>query len=266
MRVLLVFLLLVPLAVAGSQEDPEIKDNAGDVRWSYIPVSPEPVPFPTEHADSFDILASWFHNETPSSISVSMQVADLSVVDDFDSTPDSFARWGTRFEMSNYVPDSRDNWWNYTWIATVSLGNGPAGWRAFIAQPDAGGERGDERAAEFNVDRQDSILTLTIDRADLGSPMAGDAMIKTLSLHDGQLGALDFSDQSPDGTYPSRDYVFRLDTGNATGTPTEPPAPGPGPAEPSGPGNGTNSDGSKSTPAPWIALPTLVALAWLRRR
>lgn len=203
-------LLVAPVGLAGSEDDPEISDELGDVDWG-LPYSIGPAsPFPA--AASLDIDRSWFHDETPTDIQLTMKVADLANVTDFE-TNGGFGRWGTRFELSNYVPDTRDNWWNYTWIITVDVNNGPTGWHSYVATPDANGTRGEERTASLLRDIEDDRFVLTIPRTSLGSPQAGDRMFDLRSLHDGDMGlapyATDHQDQS---SSPRAEYVFQMDS------------------------------------------------------
>lgn len=216
---LLVLALAAPMAQAGTAEEPEISDAVGDVDMYPLPVDGGS---PFEQTAALDVVASWIHDETPTEFQVTMQVADLSRVEEFDGPAGSYARWGTRFELSNYVPDTRDDWWNYTWIVNVHLNNGPRGWRASVELPDAGGERGKSVDTEFMRDDEGDRFTVTVPRSALGYPMAGDTMSDLRSLHDGDVAGvsaarLHHNDQSDRGM----DYRFTLDSVDSDA----PPAP-----------------------------------------
>lgn len=264
---LVLALASVPLASAGTAEDPEIRDDTGDVDVS---VHPSPVGFPVDAGpprEALDIVASWFHDETESSISLTMAVADLSGTDEWDDPTFGFIRWGTRFELTNYNATS-DDYWENTWIMGVDLNNGPTGWRASLSPPNRDGELQPDLAATYDIDQTEGTLTVTVDRADLGHPMAGDAMTETLSLHDGSWGAasrgIDYKDQAP-GTYPSRDFVFQLDTGQSGAT--EPSETLPTPSITSQ-DNTTGNESSKppAQETPMSPLTVLLAIAFAVHR
>jgi hypothetical protein len=215
---LVLILVLLPIASAGSPDDPEIRDNVGDARISVFPV-PVDLPFVAgPPPEALDILASWFHDETNSSISVTMLVADLSGVDEWDNPSLGFIRWGTRFEMTNY-DETSDDYWEKTWIMGIDLNSGPIGWRASPSPPSRDAELQPLLPATYSLDRGAGTLTVTVTRTHLGDPRAGDAMTRTGSLHDANWGpvsyGINYQDYAPDGTYPSRDFVFQLDTGES---------------------------------------------------
>lgn len=206
-------ILLLPAAHAGSAADPEISDPIGDVTWD----GDRLIPTPYTQTAAIDCVASWFHDESTTDIKLTMQVADLSRVDEFES---SYARWGTRFELSNYVPDSRESSWSYTWVIAVQFNNGPPGWRAEVQAPDRGGES-PEADVPFTMDLSTNSFTVVIPRTALGSPGAGDRMKDLLSLHDADvlegplLGTLrgHHNDQSGgENNERGRDYVFQFDS------------------------------------------------------
>lgn len=259
------FLVAVPVGCAGRADDPEVTDDEGDVTWDGDALAPSPF----QETSAVDGIAAWFHDETNASLLLTMTVVDLSRAEEMGANG-GYARWGTRFQVSSYVPDRNESSWDSTWIAAVHFNNGPAGWRASLEPPYRDGERIDGIDIDHELDVPGNRMTVTIPKAALGWPAAGERLHGTLFLHDGDVldvVRMHHTDQSGGANYgPGRDYVFQVPTpaesASADSAPEDP--------EPQG-AIETNvteqSDMGKSAPqvgalVVWLAL---CAAVWTRR-
>lgn len=157
-----IVVMLAPLVCAGSQDEPEVRDDPGDADYAgLVPMPGGPV------GDAVDILAVWVDGETADSITLSMAVKDAAGVDVMAADPEFDQRYYVRFETTASLATGQ-----YWFVARYIWGLGGLD-RWFLWTYDADGEDLGEVEIAGSLDLERSVFVFPIPRAALDSPAAG---------------------------------------------------------------------------------------------
>lgn len=159
--VLTSLLLAAAPTLAGTREDPELRDAEGDVDYAgLVPLPAGPV------ADTLDLQAVWIDGETEDSLSVNFLVKDTAAFAAMAQDPQMDIRIGMFFHLGT-APD--ETWFvaRYVWAGSND--------RSFLWHYDADGKNLGETAVESTL--QDNVFSFRMARQDLGSPAAGTTLL-----------------------------------------------------------------------------------------
>jgi hypothetical protein len=190
MRGLLVLafaLLLVPSAIAGTPDAPELQDPAGDVVVDDRGLPAPNAPLPEAVADALDLRAVWFSDDADG-LHAHIQVTSLAALEVGQAGNPDFM-WIAIFSPAYAVesgPAARQGTWELRAEyrpADVALGN--AAWHFWMERPCkdgrdddgcSGADRDIQNGLRGEVDEASSTITITAPWPLMAEPQAGDGI------------------------------------------------------------------------------------------
>lgn len=252
-RTALVLLVALPAAsLAGTPEEPELRDPEGDVDYGgAVPVPVGPL------AGMLDVVKVWVDGETGTEVALNLQVLDAAAYDTIARDPQMDIRIVTEFQL-DAAPDQR-------WLVARYTRSDSDAW--FLWELSSEGEILGESTVDGSL--SGNVFRFQMARADLGSPPAGSALVL-------QYARTSANPTPAAGLYHAGDivradgeaYTFLEGAAPATSSENATQPPGLG-DDHDDPPFASSSAPAKGTPA-WPALTLMSALglatAWSRRR
>ncbi len=199
----LILAAIIPVAYAGSEENPEITDPEGDAE---IWIWPIPYGFPSGSLqDAVDIIKCWFWGETDEYLCFSMNVKDIN------SQAAQFCddvRYAGKFEIGRYTYFAD----GYTWGA----GKLPNMKFVLDKMDTEAWERVGYWEINGTVDTTKSLITFTIPKDKLDYPLVGSKLTRIQSraslILQLPLVPIGIGADIDDSANSNREYVIEIDT------------------------------------------------------
>lgn len=174
-------LVLAPLGGAGTANDPELTDSAGDVRIDQPGADAAGAP---PWADASDVLSAWFTDDEQG-LTAHIHVADLASISttDVGANQDTlfFVRWQPSYDHTTEVLERKGEW---ELRAEYRPSNDPA-WHFWMERPckdgdDTDGCAGEDRdiiqGLQGSVEMEESTVSITAPWWHLEHPRPGDGI------------------------------------------------------------------------------------------